>query len=213
MWGNLFPPASLSGPMMALAMEGTPPRPPPRPPEIDPAVVARCRTGDPVALRAFVVRYERPVYSLLVRLVGRGPHVEDLAQETFLRALRALGSFDGARPSSWLFTIATRIALDARKRRTVPIAELDVSAEAAPAAAGPEARLSRAELGRAIERAAATLPDDQRAAFVLAEYQEMSLGEIAEALGVPEATVKTRVFRARQRMRDLARGAARGGSP
>lgn len=192
--------------MMALAMEGTPPRPPPRPPEIDPAVVARCRTGDPVALRAFVVRYERPVYSLLVRLVGRGPHVEDLAQETFLRALRALGSFDGARPSSWLFTIATRIALDARKRRTVPIAELDVSAEAAPAAAGPEARLSRAELGRAIERAAATLPDDQRAAFVLAEYQEMSLGEIAEALGVPEATVKTRVFRARQRMRDLLAG-------
>jgi RNA polymerase sigma-70 factor (ECF subfamily) len=191
--------------MMALAMDGAASRAS-RPPEIDPAVVVRCRTGDPVALRAFVVRYERPVYSLLVRLVGRGPHVEDLAQETFLRAFRAFGSFDGARPSSWLFTIATRVALDARKRRTLPISELDAATSAAPAASSPEARMSRAELGRAIEQAAAALSPDQRAAFVLAEYQEMSLGEIAEALGVPEATVKTRLFRARQHMREQLAG-------
>ncbi len=191
--------------MMALAMAGVPARPP-RPAEIDPAVLARCRTGDPVAFRAFVVRYERPVFSLLVRLLGRGPHVEDLAQETFLRAFRAFATFEGDKPSSWLFTIATRIALDARKRRVVPLAQLEEGAAATASAASPEARLSRVELGRAIERAAATLPDDQRAAFVLAEYHEMSMAEIAAALGVPEATVKTRLFRARQRMREQLAG-------
>jgi RNA polymerase sigma-70 factor (ECF subfamily) len=199
--------------MMALVMpmaEG-PARATPRPaPEIDLAVLARCRAGDPIAFRAFVVRYERPVFSLLVRLVGRGPHVEDLAQETFLRAYRAFPTFqvdEAARPSAWLFTIATRLVLDARKRRALPLAPLSAAdAAASPRAGSPDARLSRAELGRAIERAAAELSDDQRAAFVLAEYQDMSLEEIAGALGIPEATVKTRLFRARQHLRERLAG-------
>ncbi len=188
-----------------------PARATPRPaPEIDLAVLSRCRAGDPIAFRAFVARYERPVFSLLVRLVGRGPHVEDLAQETFLRAYRAFPTFqvdETARPAAWLFTIATRLVLDARKRRAVALAPMSAADDAAsPRAGSPDARLSRAELGRAIERAAAELSDDQRAAFVLAEYQDMSLEEIAAALGVPEATVKTRLFRARQHLRERLAG-------
>jgi len=198
---------------MALVMPANegPARATPRPAaELDLAVLARCRAGDPIAFRAFVVRYERPVFSLLVRMVGRGPHVEDLAQETFLRAYRAFPSFqvdETARPSAWLFTIATRLVLDARKRRALPLAPPRAADDAvSPRASSPDARLSRAELGRAIERAAAELSDDQRAVFVLAEYQDMSLEEIGQALGIPENTVKTRLFRARQQLRERLAG-------
>src|SRR3954471_11537393 len=87
--------------------------------ELDVVTLLRCKAQDPMAFRAFVVRYERPVFALLSRLLGRGPHVEDLAQEAFLRAYRAFPGFDvdaAARPSTWILTIATRLALDEKKR-------------------------------------------------------------------------------------------------
>lgn len=197
---------------MAFAMPVTPltetPAAVARSQEVDRGILARCRGQDPVAIRAFVVRYENAVFALLLRMMGRAcsrAEIEELAQDTFLRAYRAFPSFDadaGARPSTWLLTIATRVALDARKRRVVPLAPLsDADEVASPKAASPAAQLSRAELGRAIERAAAELSEDQRAAFILAEYHELSLGEIASALGIPENTVKTRLFRARQHLR------------
>jgi RNA polymerase sigma-70 factor (ECF subfamily) len=189
--------------MIALAMSVQRQPSPARPAEIERAVLARCKAGDPVAFRAFVVRYERPVFALLSRMLGVGPNVEDLAQETFLRAFRAFPSFDlddAARPSTWLLTIATRLALDAKKRRVLTLAAIE---EAAATAGGssPEAERARAELGRAIARAASELPDDQRAAFVLAEYHDLSIAEIARALDLPENTAKTRLFRAREKMR------------
>jgi RNA polymerase sigma-70 factor (ECF subfamily) len=171
--------------------------------ELDRATLAGCRAQDPRAFRAFVVRYERAVFACLSRMLGRGPHVEDLAQEVFLRAFRAMPSFNLdalAKPSTWLLTIATRAALDVRKRRVVPIRPLDEGAEVAHAVT-PETSLARTELGRAIERAAAQLPDDQRAALVLGEYHGFSVAEIAAAMGIPEATAKTRLFRAREKMR------------
>jgi RNA polymerase sigma-70 factor (ECF subfamily) len=194
--------------MMAIAMpagDEAPAKATPRALEIEAGVLARCKAQDPMAFRAFVVRYERAVFALLSRLLGRGPHVEDLAQETFLRAYRAFPTFEidvAARPSTWLLTIATRLAFDAKKRKIVPTAPLEDARAAGPdARATPEAAMSRRELGRALERAAAALSDDQRAAFVLAEFHDMSLADIALALGVPENTVKTRLFRARQHMR------------
>ncbi len=180
--------------------------------EIDRAVLLRCKARDPIALRAFVVRYERPVFALLSRMLGRGPHVEDLAQETFLRAFRALSGFDvdrDAGPSTWLLTIATRLALDVRKRRSVRLEPLGDAGDVADAST-PETERARHELGRAIERAAAELSDDQRAAFVLAEFHGLSIAEIAAAIEAPEATVKTRLFRARQHMQRRLRD--QGGS-
>ncbi|HEY1955910.1 MAG TPA: sigma-70 family RNA polymerase sigma factor [Polyangiaceae bacterium] len=174
-----------------------------RAPEVERSVLARCKAGDPIAFRAFVVRYERVVFALLSRVIGGGAHVEDLAQETFLRAYRAFSSFDvdgAARPSTWLLTIATRLALDAKKRRAPIVAPLK-DGNAVAAASTPENERSRGELGRAIARAASELPDDQRAAFVLAELHDFSVAEIAVALGVPENTAKTRLFRAREKMR------------
>jgi RNA polymerase sigma-70 factor (ECF subfamily) len=196
--------------MMALAMPAVPlpsAKAPANAKEVDAAILARCKAQDPMAFRAFVVRYERAVFALLSRMLGRGPHVEDLAQETFLRAYRAFPTFEvdlAARPSTWLLTIATRLALDAKKRKAVPVVPLDAPGAEAPAfpQASPEAQLSHAELGRAIERAAAELSDDHRAVLVLAEFHDLSLAEISEILGVAEGTLKTRLFRARQHMRD-----------
>jgi RNA polymerase sigma-70 factor (ECF subfamily) len=197
--------------MMALAMTARPgPHLAPAPPEggrvaaeLDRATLERARAQDPVALRAFVVRYERPVFALLSRMLGPGPHVEDVAQETFLRAIRALPAFrpDGpARASTWLLTIATRLALDARKKRRFPLAAPEAAHEV-PDPSTPETERARRELGQRLARAAEGLSDDQRAAFLLAELHGFSLAEVAEALGIPENTVKTRLFRARQHMR------------
>src|SRR5215212_6900726 len=116
--------------MMAVAMsvafprsrEGTSPQP------LDAGVLARCRVQDPMAFRAFVVRYERMVFALLSRMLGHGPEVEDLAQEAFVRAYRAFPDFDpkgAAKPSTWLLTIATRLALDARKRKKLEAVGID----------------------------------------------------------------------------------------
>src|SRR5262249_25014643 len=160
------------------------------------------KAQDPMAFRAFVGRYERMVFALLSRMVGHGAHVEDLAQEAFLRAYRAFPGFDvdgSARPSTWLLTIATRLALDSKKRLRVP-AKASGGHAGAPRAPDPEGASERAELGRAIARAAAQIPDDQRAVFVLAEFHDLGMAEIAAAVGAPEATVKTRLFRARERL-------------
>ncbi len=197
--------------MMALAM--TLPSPDggrvaaSNPGELDRATLARCRSGDASAFRAFVRRYERPVFACLSRMLGPGPHVEDLAQDVFLRAFRAFPTFDldaTAKPSTWLLTIATRLALDARKRRVIPIRPLDdEQAGRVATAQTPETERIRSELAQLIEKAAAQLPDDQRAAIVLGEYHGFTMAEIAAAMDIPEATAKTRLFRARERMRAL----------
>lgn len=193
--------------MMAVAMSGAafPQLQGGTPAPLDRALVARCCTQDPMAFRAFVVRYERMVFALLSRMLGHGPEVEDLAQETFVRAYRAFPAFDPdgtAKVSTWLLTIATRLALDSRKRRRLDVREIDEGADATTGST-PEISLERRQLGRAIAEAAAKLPDDQRAALVLAELHGLSIAEIAEALEVPENTAKTRLFRAREKMRAL----------
>jgi RNA polymerase sigma-70 factor (ECF subfamily) len=178
------------------------------PASLDAGVLRRCRGQDPMAFRAFVVRYERMVFALLSRMLGHGPEVEDLAQETFVRAFRAFPGFDldgPAKVSTWLLTIATRLALDARKKKRADTEPLDAAVPTA-APSTPEMHLERRELGRAIADAAAALPDDQRAALVLADVHGLSILEIADALDVPENTAKTRLFRAREKMRAALRG-------
>ena len=193
---------------MAIAMKGPQGERAPTggsPAELDRPTLVRCKAHDREAFRAFVVRYQRPVFACLSRMLGRGPHVEDLAQEVFLRAYRAMPTFDldgAAKPSTWLLAIATRAALDARKRRVIPIRPLEDASHVAHGST-PETERAQRELGRAIDRASEALPDEQRAALVLAEYHGFSIAEIALAMGIPEATAKTRTFRARERMRAL----------
>jgi RNA polymerase sigma-70 factor, ECF subfamily len=169
--------------------------------ELDRAALERCRAGEPEALRAFVHCYERAVFALLSRMLGRGPDVEDLAQETFLRAFRALPSFDPdgpALPSTWLLTIAARLGIDRTRRRPL---RLDLHADAADGERrSPEQDAGRSELRAAIAKAVQALPVDQRNAFVLAEFHDFSVADIAELLSISENTVKTRLFRAREKL-------------
>ncbi|WP_394836439.1 sigma-70 family RNA polymerase sigma factor [Pendulispora rubella] len=174
--------------------------------ELDRDALRRCKQHDPIAMRAFVVHYQSSVFALLSRLLGKThPYLEDVAQEVFVRAYRAFPGFDldrDARASTWLLTIATRLALNERKRRVFAALPIDAKREP-PAPTTPETERSRRELGRAIEAAAATLSADQRAVFVLAEYHGWSVAAMARALEIPENTAKTRLFRAREKMRAL----------
>jgi RNA polymerase sigma-70 factor, ECF subfamily len=175
--------------------------------ELDEATLEGCRAGNAAALRIFVTRYQHIVFAFLSRSLGAGPHVEDLAQEVFLRACRALPTFDSAksaRLSTWLLTIASRLAIDARRKRRLPVAPLD--ADLVIAASGtPETERRRLEIAAALERAAMQLSSEQRDVFVLAEFHGLDTKELALCLGVPEATVKTRLFRARARLRTALR--------
>src|SRR4051812_25180267 len=136
--------------MMAASMsvafprsrEGSAPAP------LDASILERCRSQDPMAFRAFVVRYERMVFALLSRMLGHGSEVEDLAQETFVRAYRAFPDFDpagAAKPSTWLLTIATRLALDARKKKKLDLSPIDEDTDRSASRTGstPEIALER----------------------------------------------------------------------
>jgi RNA polymerase sigma-70 factor (ECF subfamily) len=175
--------------------------------EADAATIERARLGDEGARRVLVERYERPVFALLHRFVGahRREDVEDMAQETFLRVFRELGAFrtDGrARLSTWILTIATRLAIDGRRRDAVRRRHVPLS-PVPPAM--PDRASERAALGRRIADAVAELDDGYRAAFLLHAYHELSYAEIADALGCGVGTAKSRVSRAKQRLREALR--------
>ncbi len=178
--------------------------------EIDPAILARCQRGDRDAFRLFVLHYQQPVFAFLYRTLGQDHEIDDLAQEVFLRAYRALPRFDpggAARMSSWLFTIALHLVHDVRRRRAVIHAQRlprRGTRDAMPTApATPEADEHRRDIGRAMSRAVAALSEDQRDVFVLAEYHGLGMTELAATLGISENTVKTRLFRARERLRHM----------
>jgi RNA polymerase sigma factor (sigma-70 family) len=175
------------------------------PGEIDRLTLEACRRAEPAALRRFVLHHQRPVFALLSRMLGHGPHVEDVAQEVFVKSLQALPKFDPdgpAKVSTWLLGIASRAAIDWRRRSKVKLVSID---DAAPLAGGrtPEEDAQRGELARAFDAAAARLDDDQRMVLVLAEFHGLSMSEMSQVLGVAENTIKTRLFRARERMRAM----------
>ncbi len=184
--------------------------------ESDEALAAAASRGSNEAFRELVERYQRPVYSLLVRIVRRPESAEDLAQETFLKAFRALGRFDPSRKfSSWLFKIAHNAALDELRRQGGEMLSLDAPAgpdeapmelPADPAAENPLERLSSREAGRALERAVARLRPQYREVLLLRFAQDLSYDEIAEVLGIPLGTVKIHLFRARAELARAMRG-------
>ncbi len=173
--------------------------------EVDAATIAACRRGEPLALRRFVVCYQNTVFAFVSRMLGAGPHVEDIAQEVFLRAYRALPRFEwrhNARVSTWLLRIAVRVVQDSRKRQrmnTIPLADSKPRGHVQT----PEVERRRRAIAAAFEKAAAALPQEQRLVFVLAEFHGQSMQQMSDMLGVPTNTVKTRLFRARTRLREL----------
>lgn len=177
--------------------------------ELDDLTLTRARMGDRAACGALVRFYERPVFALLSRMLAGKRHTglrEDLAQDTFLRALRALPSFDPSGParlSTWLLTIAARLAISELERKTLPLAAADLVDEVhSPSELDPA---QRREIAAAIERAVADLPPAFRAAFLLREVHDMSYEEIATALNIDVGTVRSRLSRARSRLQAALR--------
>jgi RNA polymerase sigma-70 factor (ECF subfamily) len=167
--------------------------------------IERCRQGDRAALERFVLTYQNAVFAFLSRMIGNRPEVEDLAQEVFIRAHRALPRFQlrpEAQVSTWLLKIAVRLVQDRRKRRRPVLVPL-VEDMAADDMTHPEHAHRRREIARAFERAASQLSHQQREVFILAHFHGLTMAQIAETVGAPENTVKTRLFRARGRLRQL----------
>lgn len=189
-----LPIASLFAPDVALRQD-----------DLDEATLRACCRRDPVALRRWVVRYERVVFAFLSRSLGGGPQVEDLAQEVFLRAFQGLSRFDPkgpARFTTWLLAIAAHVVSETRRKGRFRLEPLEDSAHEY-GGDGPDQVRHRNELARAFQNAAAQLPEEQRDVFVLAEFHGLTMAEIAAVLEVPENTVKTRLFRAREKLREL----------
>jgi RNA polymerase sigma-70 factor (ECF subfamily) len=168
----------------------------------DEDLVTRSRGGDLESFNQLILRWERPIYALAYRVIGREEDARDVCQETFLRAFRALPGFKGeAKFSSWIYRIALNLCRDwmRRQRRapTVQFAEgvdpIELAAEGGPVES-IEDLVSRRELSAVVEEAMALLPDDQRTAIVLKEYHGMTFQEIADLQGCPLSTVKTRLY-------------------
>jgi RNA polymerase sigma-70 factor (ECF subfamily) len=185
----------------------------------DEELVARSMRGDTESFNELVLRWERPIYALAYRTIGREEDARDVCQETFLRAFRALPAFRGqAKFSSWLYRIALNLCRDwIRRDRRVPVVQAgdDVDILELAAGAGPSESIEdlvvRNHLARTVEQMMALLPEDQRTAIVLKEYHDLTFQEIADLVGCPLSTVKTRLYQGLTVLRrELARTGANG---
>jgi RNA polymerase sigma-70 factor (ECF subfamily) len=177
--------------------------------ESDEALMLRFRDGETRAFEVLVSRHRTPVFSFLLRLTGDRGRAEDLCQETLLRVVRASERWqERARFRAWLYAIARNLAVDEARRAALRRASsLDVTAPGAPDRApetspGPEAAAAAALLRPKLEAALAALPAEQREVFLLREHAGLRFAEIAEATGVPENTVKSRMRYALEGLRE-----------
>lgn len=203
-----------------------PPSMPAPPPSLDLAnlpdadIVRLAQEGRERAFRELVRRYERPVFSLIYRMVRDRETSEDLAQETFVKILNHIDKYSPEfKFSSWIFKIANNVAIDYLRRKTLDTVSIDGSPHARTAAemaassfdlVAPQEsaldELEARELGTAIERAVAGLRPMYRACIVLRHVEGRSYEEIASTLDLPLGTVKTYIHRARHELRRALEG-------
>jgi RNA polymerase sigma-70 factor (ECF subfamily) len=168
----------------------------------DEELVALSIGGDVESFNQLVVRWERPIFALAYRVIGREEEARDVVQETFLRAFRGIGNFRGqAKFSSWVYRIALNLCRDwIRRERRAPILPtpegvdvIELAAERGPAES-IEDLVARNDLSQAVAELMTRLPEEQRTAIILKEYHGMTFQEIADLQGVPLSTVKTRLY-------------------
>lgn len=166
-------------------------------------VVRRSLAGDRRAREELVGIYERVVYTVAVRMTGDRDQARDITQTVFVKVFRALDSFDPRRRFfSWIYRIAVHESIDwLRSRRHEE--RLDPSRE--DPGERPDERAERAERADHVQAALMEMGEDDRQLLVLRHWLDRSLAEIGEALGVPERTVKSRLFEARRRMGRILR--------
>ncbi|HEX3339151.1 MAG TPA: sigma-70 family RNA polymerase sigma factor [Pseudolabrys sp.] len=170
----------------------------------DEVLISRIAGGDRLAMQVLYARHHVRVYRFVLRLVRNEATAEDLISEVFLDVWRQAGKFEGrSAVSTWMLSIARFKALSALRRR--PEEELDdeKAEQIEDHADDPETALAKKDKGSALRQCLARLSADHREIIDLVYYHEKSVEEVAEIVGIPEATVKTRMFYARKKLSEL----------
>ena len=176
----------------------------------DAALVERCRRGDVAAFEPLVEKYRQRVYRLAYNVLRDAEDALDVAQEAFIRAYQAIGSFRGQSAFyTWLFRITVNVAADRARQRaaqgrafgTERVEEGDWDRTLVDRGAAPDDAAARAEERERIRRALATLPEHHRTIIMLSDLEGLSYREIAEVLDIPMGTVMSRLHNARKRLR------------
>ena len=182
----------------------------------DRALAAEAAAGSQRAFRELLERYERPVFSIVYRMVRDRALAEDLTQEAFIRAFRAIGGYNpGYKFSSWIFKIAHNLTIDHLRKRRIDTISLEGSPDAVTEeeqartrpvlespGERPDAHVENLELGGAIEAAIGRLRPHYRTVTLLRHVEGYSYNEIAEILDLPLGTVKTYIHRARLELKE-----------
>jgi RNA polymerase sigma-70 factor (ECF subfamily) len=170
-------------------------------------LVTRFQAGEAAAFDELMRRYKHPLLNFVYRLLGDAVEAEDVAQDVFVRAHQHLGAYKirsaEAKLSTWLFTLARNAVIDRQRwRQRHPVESIEtVSDPALPTAPDAARQASDREIGQHIATAVAALPEDQRTALTLAEYQGLAYAEIAQVMNCSEKSVEARLYRAKQTLR------------
>lgn len=181
------------------------------------ALIGLAQRGDLDAFNRLVLAYQDQVYNQALRVMGEDAAAEDATQEAFISAFRNLSGYRGGSFRAWLLRIVTNACYDELRRRkrrpSTPLEPLDEEGEEVESPRWlvdvsqlPEDELERQELARAIQHCINSLPEDFRAAVVSVDLQGLDYSEVAQILRVPLGTVKSRLARARLRLRDCLKG-------
>ena len=187
----------------------------PRGPQDEAALVADAIAGSELAFRTLVERYQRPVFSLVLRMVRDHGIAEDVTQEVFVKAWRALGRYDPRRRfASWLFKIASNAAIDQLRRKKLPTTPIESGDPDRSSildriederSESPDTLVKRREISTALEAAITALRPEYRLVILLRFREELPYRDIAEVTGMPLGTVKTNLRRARREIEDRLR--------
>jgi RNA polymerase sigma-70 factor (ECF subfamily) len=174
----------------------------PSPREAERAVIEACKRGEREAFDQLVVRYQREIYRLCYRYVNNHEDANDLTQEVFLRAWRAIGRFRGQSAfSTWLYRIGVNACLNFRAARRPPTQELPETI--ADSGVGAAERVESAQQARRVREAVGRLPEKQRATLILKIYHDLTHREVAQVLGSTVGTVKANLFHGLGNLRKL----------
>ena len=170
----------------------------------DEVLIARIAGGDRLAMQVLFARHHVRVYRFVLRLVRNEATAEDLISEVFLDVWRQAGKFEGrAAMSTWMLGIARFKALSALRRRTDQELDDETAAGIEDESDNPETTLAKKDKGTQLRQALSKLSNEHREIIDLVYYHEKSVEEVAGIVGIPEATVKTRMFYARKKLSEL----------
>ncbi len=170
----------------------------------DEVLIARIADGDRLAMQVLFARHHVRVYRFVLRLVRNEATAEDLISEVFLDVWRQAGKFEGrSAVSTWMLSIARFKALSVLRRRTDDELDDEAAEQIEDQADDPETALAKKDKGEVLRQCLTSLSAEHREVIDLVYYHEKSVEEVAEITGIPEATVKTRMFYARKKLSEL----------